>query len=59
MSKYKYIHTLHIETKEDVDLRSELGVKFEEALTELWLNRVEKELNMELSLEVSRVVKDD
>ncbi len=58
MTIYKYQQTYYIKAPKGTDLRAELGIRFEDTLLEVVQQRVEKELNYEITLEVNRITEE-
>ena len=56
---YKYTYTVYITAPEGIDLRDRLGQEFENKIDELWLDRVEKDLNFSCDLVTTRIVAED
>ena len=58
MTTYKYQTTYYIEAPDGTDVRKDLGIRFEDGISERFRERVEKDLGYEVVLEHTRITSD-
>tara|TARA_R110000868_G_scaffold250406_2_gene506940 strand:+ start:420 stop:599 length:180 start_codon:yes stop_codon:yes gene_type:complete len=59
MTTHKYQLTYYIEAPKGINLRDELGTRFEERISAEVQQRIEEELGYEVTLEHSRITEDE